>query len=70
MGLGKGLIVVGLLLVAAGMLTLLASKAGLRPFQLPGDIVWRGKNGVVYIPVVTSIILSILLSFILAMMRR
>lgn len=70
MGLGKGLIVVGLLLVAAGGLTLLASKAGLRPFHLPGDIVWRGKNSVVYVPIVTSILLSVGLTCILAILRR
>lgn len=70
MSLGKGLILAGLLLVAAGGLTLLASKFGLRPFQLPGDIVWRGKNSVIYIPIATSILLSVVLTFILAMLRR
>ena len=70
MSLGKGLILAGLLLVVAGGLTVLASKFGFRPFHLPGDIVWRGKNSVIYIPIVTSILLSVVLTFILAMLRR
>ncbi len=51
MGLGKGLMVAGVGLVVVGAAVMLASKLGLRLFQLPGDIVWRGKNGVICVPV-------------------
>jgi hypothetical protein len=70
MTLGKGLILAGLFLVVVGGLTVLAAKFGFRLFQLPGDIVWRGKNSVIYIPIATSILLSVVVTFILAMLRR
>lgn len=70
MGLGKGLIVAGVALVVVGAAVMLASKLGLRLFQLPGDIVWRSKNGVIYIPVVTSVLLSVIFSMLLFVLRR
>ncbi|MCB1022055.1 MAG: DUF2905 domain-containing protein, partial [Acidobacteria bacterium] len=39
-------------------------------FQLPGDVVWRGKNTTVYFPIVTSILLSVLLTLILTLFTR
>ncbi len=54
-GLGTLLVVLGIVLLAAGRLHLPLGR-------LPGDIAWRGKNSVVYFPVVTCIVLSVLLS--------
>lgn len=28
--------------------------------RMPGDIVWRGKNTTVYVPIVTCLVLSLL----------
>jgi len=62
-GIGKLLIVTGLVIVIIGMAVLLFGRIGL--FRLPGDIELGGRNWRVYIPITTSIILSVLLMFIL-----
>lgn len=67
---GKALIVIGLSLVALGALAIVASKLGFKPFRLPGDIVWRGKNSTVYVPIATSLLLSILLTLLLSFLGR
>ena len=64
-GLGRTLIVLGLVLVAAGVLVSLGARLPVRLGRLPGDIVWRGKNSVFYFPVMTSIVLSVILSLVL-----
>jgi hypothetical protein len=71
MNLGKLLVYVGLGLAAAGLLVILGSKLGLpRLGRLPGDIVYKGKNGTFYFPIVTCIVVSILLSLIVSIFRR
>ena len=60
---GKWLIIMGLLMVAAGAAVLLFGRLGL--FRLPGDIEFGGRNWRVFIPVTTSIILSIVLTLLL-----
>ena len=62
---GKMIIGIGLLLVAVGAIVMLISRTGIPIGRLPGDITYRGKNTVVYFPIVTSIILSVVLSLIL-----
>ena len=63
------LIIVGIIFVAAGVLLLCAGKI---PWfgKLPGDIVIQKKNFTLYIPIVTSIALSLLLTLILFLIRR
>ena len=68
--LGRVLIGLGLLLVAVGAVVLLAGKAGLPLGRLPGDLVFRGRHTTVYVPLVTCIVISVLLSFIVWLMRR
>ena len=71
MSLGRILIVVGLGIVALGLLVMLGAKLGLpRPGRLPGDIVWRGKNSTFYFPVVTCIVISILLTLVFSLLNR
>jgi hypothetical protein len=71
MNLGKLLVYVGLGLAAAGLLVILGSKLGLpRLGRLPGDIVYEGKNGTFYFPIVACIIVSILLSLVVSIFRR
>jgi ABC-type Na+ efflux pump permease subunit len=68
---GKLLIYAGLGLVVLGVLSLAASKLGIRFFRLPGDIVWKPtENSTIYFPIVTSIILSILLTLIFSLFNR
>jgi hypothetical protein len=59
---GRALIIIGLALVALGLLVSLGEKLPVRLGRLPGDIVIRGKNGAFYFPIVTSLLLSVLLS--------
>ncbi len=60
--LGRTLVSIGLLLlVIGGFLMLLNKVPGIG--KLPGDILIERKNYTVYFPIATSIIISILLSF-------
>jgi len=63
--LGRVLIGVGLLLVVAGAVVILAGKMGLPLGRLPGDITWRGRHTTVYFPLVTCIVVSVVLSLVL-----
>jgi len=68
--LGKVLVAVGGLLVAVGVVVMLAGKANLPLGKLPGDITYRGKNTVVHFPLATSILLSVVLTVVLALISR
>jgi hypothetical protein len=71
MSLGRILIVVGLGIVAAGLLVMLGEKLGLpRLGRLPGDLVWRGNNSTFYFPIVTCIVVSILLTLVFSFLNR
>jgi len=63
---GRLLVVVGLAIAALGLLMMLGLPLG----RLPGDISIRRGNFSFYFPVVTSVLLSILLTLILALFRR
>ena len=67
---GRALIVIGLVLFAAGLLLTLGEKLPLRLGRLPGDIVIRGKNSVFYFPLATSLLLSVVLSVVLWLVGR
>jgi len=69
-GIGRGLVVAGAVIVIVGLALILASRWNLPLGRLPGDVPWRGKNTVVYFPIATSIIISIVLSLILYLMSR
>jgi len=64
--LSRILIVLGVLLIAAG----LAIKAGLPLGRLPGDIVVHRGNSTFYFPIVTCLVVSVLLSLVAALLRR
>lgn len=68
--LGKLLVVVGGVLVAIGLVVMLAGKSQLPLGRLPGDIVYRGKNTSFYFPLTTSILLSVALSLVLYVISR
>jgi hypothetical protein len=67
---GKLLIVVGGILLAAGVVLVLLGRTNLPIDRLPGDILYRGKNTTFYFPLATSIVLSVLLSLILYVIGR
>ncbi len=60
---GKFFILAGMVLVLAGILFLLFGRPGL--FRLPGDLVFGGRTWRVYLPITSSLILSILVTLIL-----
>jgi hypothetical protein len=62
------LVILGLMLVAAGLLWPWLSRLGLG--RLPGDISFSGDYGSVYIPITTSILISIALSLVLWLVSR
>ena len=68
--LGKVLIFLGGILVAAGLLLVLFGRTHIPLGRLPGDFVYRGKNTTFYFPLATSIILSVVLSVLLYVIGR
>ena len=68
-GLGKSLIVIGLVIAAIGLLLTLAGKI---PWlgRLPGDIFIKRENVTFYFPLATSILISVILSLLLWLFRR
>jgi len=66
--LGRLLIVTGGLLVVAGLLLTAFGRLGLG--KLPGDFVIRRGNFTMYLPLMTSILVSLLLSLLFWALRR
>ena len=62
---GKILIVLGIVLAGVGALLAFGGKLPFRLGRLPGDVVYQGRNGSFYFPVVTCILLSVVLSVLL-----
>jgi len=62
----RTLIVIGILLIAAG----LAIRFGVPLGRLPGDIVIQRGNSTFYFPIVTCIVVSIILSLVGLIMRK
>jgi hypothetical protein len=56
------LVIIGLVLVIAGLLGPFLSRLGLG--RLPGDIAIHGEHGSFYFPIVTSLIVSAVLTLI------
>jgi len=63
-------LVLGLLLIAVGILVTLGARFPIKLGRLPGDVVIRGKNGVFYFPIVTCIIVSAVLSLVMWLIGR
>jgi hypothetical protein len=67
--LGKSLIILGCIIAAAGALLMLSGKL---PWlgKLPGDIYMMKENFSVFFPITTCIIISVVISFILWLIRK
>ena len=63
---GKLLVVIGVLIALAGVLVMLGLPLG----RLPGDIHYRRGNTTVYVPVTTSILVSVVLTLVFTWLRR
>ena len=60
----------GGLLLIAGLLLSLGHRLPFRSGPVPGDFVWRGKSATIYFPLGTCLVLSILFSLISLFFRR
>ena len=67
---GKLLIVLGAVLLLAGIGFTVLGKTNLPLGRLPGDIVYRGKNTTFYFPLATSVLVSVVLSLLLYLVGR
>lgn len=68
MDLGRFLIIAGLALVAVGFLWPYLGRIGLG--RLPGDIVIERENFRLYIPIVTSLLISALVTLVFWLFRK
>jgi low affinity Fe/Cu permease len=66
--LGRSIIFIGLALVAVGIIVSFART--LRLGSLPGDLHWSGRGWQIWVPLGTSILLSLILTIILNLFLR
>lgn len=67
---GRWLVIGGLTLAAIGGLVILAARVGLPLGRLPGDIRIQTGNVTVFIPLVTMIVLSVVLTIVVNFVLR
>jgi hypothetical protein len=63
---GRSLVIVGLVIAGIGLLVMAGFPLG----RLPGDIIWRRGQTTIYLPIVTCLVVSVVLSLILTIFRR
>ena len=63
---GRSLVILGLVVAGIGLVVM----AGVPLGRLPGDIIWRRGQTTIYLPIVTCLVVSVVLSLILAIFRR
>ena len=68
-GMGKSLIVIGLLLIVIGVAIAFGPRI---PFigKLPGDIYIKKDSFTFYFPLATSILISVIITFIMYLFRK
>jgi hypothetical protein len=71
---GRFLVVVGVVLVAAGLLLMAGAKFNFWGLgRLPGDVAYKGKDTTIYFPIVTCLVVSVgltLLFWLISFLRR
>ena len=70
MELGKILVFLGLTLLATGLAIMLLGRINLPLGRLSCDFLYRGKNTTVYLPLATSVLVSVVLSLVLYVISR
>ena len=64
--LGKAVVILGVTLIVVGLLLMAGSRLGfLNLGRLPGDIAYTGKNVRFYFPIVTCLVLSVIVTFVM-----
>jgi hypothetical protein len=66
---GRFLVICGLAVVAVGLLLMLGSRVGFIG-RLPGDFHWQRDGVSIYVPLATSLLVSIVLSVLLTLVFR
>ena len=68
-GMGKSLIVIGLLLIVIGVAIAFGPRI---PFigKLPGDIYIKKDNFTFYFPLATSVLISVIITFVMYLFRK
>ena len=64
-GFARILIIFGVLLLVTGLVVAAAGRLNLPLGRLPGDIAYKGRGWSVYVPLATSLLISIVLSLVL-----
>ena len=67
---GRLLIILGLVLVVAGVAVTFAGRLPIKLGHLPGDLHFQGRNSSFYFPLATCILLSAVLSLVMWLFRR
>jgi len=67
---GRWLVIGGLALAAVGGLVILAARSGIPLGRLPGDIHFQSGNVTVFIPLVSMILLSVILTILVNVVLR
>ena len=67
---GKLLISAGVLLLLAGLFIIILNRLGFQPGKLPGDFVFKKGNTTVYLPITTSVVISIFITLLLWLFRK
>jgi hypothetical protein len=65
---GRMLIVAGLVIAIVGVVMIVAERLGLG--RLPGDLIWKRKHTTVYLPLLTSLLVSVVLSVLVNLFLR
>lgn len=68
--LGKSLVLVGICLIVIGLIVLYREKLPSWIGRLPGDFYMKRENFTFYFPLATSIVVSLLLSFLFRMFNK
>ena len=63
---GRNLVILGVIIAGIGLVVM----AGVPLGRLPGDIIWRRGQSTVYLPIVTCLVISVVLSLIMTIFRR
>ena len=63
---GRTLVILGVVIAGLGLVMM----AGVPLGRLPGDIIWRRGQTTVYLPIVTCLVVSVVLSLIMTIFRR
>lgn len=67
---GKSIIFIGIVITIIGVILLFSDKLPFNLGKLPGDISYKKENFSFYFPITTSIIISIVLSFLFYLFGR